>query len=118
MARYRVRSGQALLHGDLVVGEGAIVELPSRVGDDGALASILEPVEAPVSAPVEQLATRAYRVRDGHTLAHDGHVQPAGTIVDLPEHVAADGAVSVHIEPVAPEPPVADDISADAEEEL
>lgn len=41
-----------------------------------------------------------YRVKPGHVLPHDGAVLPAGTVVDLAPHVAADWAVSYRVEPI------------------
>lgn len=53
-----------------------------------------------------------YRVRDGSQLAHGGTVLEAGAIVELPRTIAADMAVSGHVEeidaqgqPIASVPP-------------
>lgn len=43
-----------------------------------------------------------YRVRPGQTLGHHGQVLVAGDVVELPEEVATDNAVSASVEPVVP----------------
>lgn len=48
-----------------------------------------------------------YRVRAGHVLPHHSQDLPAGSLVELPEHVATDSAVSAHVERV-------DDVAASA----
>ena len=52
-----------------------------------------------------------YRVKVGAVLPHDGRLQPSGTVVELPAHVAMDPVVACLVEPlepvvvVEPEPP-------------